>query len=114
MQPLVSCILYSFDVLPHFALNSWVFVFLGAAKGRLPSRSIETFATAFVPWFMLRFPTTCNLTFSLSSHSSEMELLVLAHVLYIFLSAFYLCSNSRSQVIVFLYHIDRRCRKFHR
>ena len=45
----VSFILYSVDVLPHFALNSLVFVFLGAAKGRLPSRSIETFSFAFVP-----------------------------------------------------------------
>ena len=49
MQPLVSCILYSFDVLSQFALNSLVFVLLDAAKGRLPSRSTETFATAFVP-----------------------------------------------------------------
>ena len=84
MQPLVSFILYSFDVLPHFALNS--LVFFSSMRPRVdfqvgrPRQSplLSCHSSCFV------FPPKCNLTVSLSSHSSEMELLVLAHVLYIF------------------------------
>ena len=114
MQPLVSCILYSFDVLSQFALNSLVFVLLDAAKvdfqvGR-PRHSplLSCHSSCFV------FSPKCNLTVSLSSHSSEMELLVLAHVLYIFGVLSTCVPTLAPQVTMFLHHIDRRCRKFHR